>query len=73
MKPSKVNSKGQITIPAAIRRFLEIKMNTKIYASVENGKIVLQPINKKYFISLIGIGNTKGKAMKSLLSEKKEE
>lgn len=36
-------------------------------------KVVLQPLNKGYYKSLIGIGGTKGKALKSLMQDKKKE
>jgi len=73
MKASKITNKGRITIPVEIRRNLGIKTNSKVYVSIEDDRIILQPLNSKYFKSLIGIGNTNGRAIKSLLVEKKKE
>jgi AbrB family looped-hinge helix DNA binding protein len=73
MKVSKVRNKGQITIPAEIRYDLGIKRNSKVYISIDENKIILQPLNIKYYKSLIGIGNTNGMVMKSLLTEKRIE
>lgn len=73
MNTSTVTSKGQLVIPAKLRKKHNIKKGTKI-AFIENGnKLSLQPVNKNYFRELIGITGTKGKALKSLMNDKKKE
>jgi len=63
----------KLQIPAKARYNLEIKINSKVYISIEDNKVVLQPLNRKYFKSLIGIGNTNVPTIKSLLMKKKIE
>lgn len=41
---STVTSKGQVTIPKAIRAFLKIAPNDKVDFSVENGQVILKPL-----------------------------
>ena len=38
MEIAKVTSKGQITIPVAIREFLQLKQGDKVFFTIENGK-----------------------------------
>lgn len=40
---SKVNTKGQITIPAKVRRTLGISPGERVLITEENGKAVVQP------------------------------
>lgn len=66
--------KGQIVIPAKIRRKLGIKESTRIQIDVdeENKKIILTPITRDYIHSVRG--RLKGKGLlKSLMAEKKIE
>jgi AbrB family looped-hinge helix DNA binding protein len=41
MRRTKVNAKGQVTIPAELRKRLEIKPGTRINWSEEKGRLVL--------------------------------
>lgn len=70
---STITQKGQIVIPAEIRKKLDLKKGTRISFTEEKGKIVLQPITDEYIDSLIGIANTNGKTLKSLYADKKIE
>lgn len=40
-------SKGQVTIPKSIRNKLKIDSETFLYVSLENDKIVIQPVSIK--------------------------
>ena len=73
MKISKVTAKGQITIPAIIRRKRRLRKGSKIILFERGREIILLPYDKTYFRNLIGISETKGKAMKSLIESKKKE
>lgn len=73
METSIVTVKGQIVIPAKLRRKLGIKKGTKVAFIEQNGKIILQPLDKNYFESLAGILGTDGKMLSSLLEDKKME
>lgn len=73
METSIVTVKGQIVIPSKLRRKLGIKKGTKVAFIEQNGKLILQPLDKNYFESLAGILGTDGKMLRSLLEDKKRE
>ncbi|MBV6479205.1 MAG: hypothetical protein HGGPFJEG_01966 [Ignavibacteria bacterium] len=73
METSSLTVKGQIVVPSKIRRKLGLKKGSKIGFIELGDKIVLQPLDKSYYKSLIGIGGTKGKALRSLREDKKKE
>jgi AbrB family looped-hinge helix DNA binding protein len=73
MKTSVVTVKGQVVVPANIRRKFGIKKGTKIAFIEQNGKLLIQPLDKNYFESLAGILGTEGKMLKSLMEDKKRE
>ncbi len=67
-------SKGQIVIPAKLRKKFDIKEGTRFQIEIdENGhRIILKPITREYIHSLRG--KLKGKGlMKSLKEEKQHE
>jgi AbrB family looped-hinge helix DNA binding protein len=47
--------KGQVVIPAKIRKRLGLKKGIKIFVEERNGEIVLRPINREYFQRMSGI------------------
>jgi len=69
---STATSKGQIVIPAELRKKYGIKAGTKIQIMDENERIVLQPITREYIHSLRGKFRGKG-LLKALAAEKKRE
>jgi AbrB family looped-hinge helix DNA binding protein len=73
METSVVTVKGQVVVPANIRRKFGIKKGTKIAFIEQNGKLLIQPLDKNYFESLAGILGTEGKMLKSLMDDKKRE
>jgi AbrB family looped-hinge helix DNA binding protein len=73
MESSVVTVKGQIVVPARIRRKFGIKKGTKVAFDEQEGKLTLQPLNKNYFASLAGVLGTKGKLLRSLMESKKKE
>ena len=64
--------KGQIVIPAELRKKYGIKAGTKIQIMDENERIVLQPITREYIHGLRGKFRGKG-LLKALAEEKKKE
>lgn len=73
MEHSIVTSKGQVVIPAKIRRKFGIQIGTKIQFAEENGEIIMIPITDETIDSNIGLFNSGGKLLKSLLEEKRKE
>jgi AbrB family looped-hinge helix DNA binding protein len=73
MDTSVVTVKGQIVVPAKIRRKFGIKKGTKIAFIEQHGKLFIQPLDKTYFDSLAGVLGTEGKLLNSLMDDKKRE
>ncbi|MDH5505817.1 MAG: AbrB/MazE/SpoVT family DNA-binding domain-containing protein [Anaerolineae bacterium] len=69
---STVTSKGQIVIPAAIRRKLGIKAGTKVYVFEENERVVVQPVTREYIHKVRGSLKGAG-ALKTLEQERDRE
>ncbi len=46
MYTRRITARGQITIPAELRRTLRIKAGTQISLSQENGRLVLTPVEQ---------------------------
>ena len=67
-----VSSKGQIVIPAPIRKKLNIRKGAKLIVSVEGNKIVLESV-EELIRQGRGLLPTKGKVLKLLLEERKKE
>ena len=73
MDKSVVTAKGQIVIPAKLRRKHGIKKGTPVSFFERGTEIVLQPLTDDYFRSLMGILGKKGNVLKALMEEKKRE
>lgn len=67
-------SKGQVVIPARIRKQLGIKDGTYLQIDVNNEtrQIILTPVTREYVRSLRGKYKGRG-LMKALMAEKKRE
>jgi|APTNR8051073442_1049403.scaffolds.fasta_scaffold46053_1 AbrB family looped-hinge helix DNA binding protein len=70
MTTAVVTSKGQIVIPAAIRRHLNIKKGVRLSIYEQGNQIVLQPLTKDYFQSMAGMVKAKGSLTALLAAEK---
>ena len=73
MEVSVVTTKGQVVIPAKLRRKYGIKTGTKIQFAEQNGEIIMLPLTEETIDQNIGFLGTKGKLLKILLQEKKAE
>lgn len=70
MNTTIVTTKGQIVIPAEIRKKYGIVVGTKIRFDEEDGEIKLVPITEEVIKNNIGLLRTKGKLLKALQKEK---
>ena len=52
---TKITSKGQIVIPAALRRKLRMKAGTRVAVHEDRGQLILQPITDAFIDSLRGM------------------
>lgn len=71
MTTATVTTKGQIVIPAEIRRLLKIKKGTKVSIRQEGDKILLQPLTPDFYDKTAGILKSPGKTMTRMLLEER--
>ena len=69
----KTSSKGQIVIPAEIRKKLGIEPGQKVNLSLENDKAVISPLPKDPIKTMRGILKGKPSMTKALLDDRKKE
>ena len=65
-----VTTKGQIVIPAEIRRRLNIKKGTKLSIEERGGELVLKALTPEYLERVAGVLRTRGRLSKALLRER---
>lgn len=67
MDVSVVTTKGQVVIPAKLRKKYGIKVGTKIQFEEDNGEIIMLPLTEETIDKNIGFLGTKGKLLRKLL------
>jgi AbrB family looped-hinge helix DNA binding protein len=55
METAYVTTKGQLVVPARIRRRFNIKPGTRINFIEDKGRLVMQPVTREYIQSFCGI------------------
>jgi AbrB family looped-hinge helix DNA binding protein len=73
METSIVTQKGQMVVPARIRRKLKIKKGTRLVIIEQDDGFLVKPLDRKFFEHFAGILPSKGKASRALLEERKKE
>jgi len=73
MEAAYVTSKGQLVIPARIRRKLGIKPGTKVCFVEREGEIIFQPVTKEYIRSVCGMLKSPTSVTQELLAERKKD
>jgi AbrB family looped-hinge helix DNA binding protein len=68
-----VTVKGQVVIPAALRRRLGIKRGTLVSFLEENGHIVIQPVTREFIRGLRGSLKGAPSPLEYLIEERKRE
>ncbi len=69
MSTARVSSKGQVVIPAEMRKRHGIRPGTPIGISERDGVIVLRPLDEKFFDQLAGALGTEGGSWTDALIE----
>jgi AbrB family looped-hinge helix DNA binding protein len=64
--------KGQIVIPASLRRKYGIKKGTKIIVTDNGDSIILKPVTEQYLKNMQGSLHGKG-ALKALVAERRKD
>lgn len=72
MNSAYVTSKGQLVVPARIRRLFGIKPGTRINFVEEGGRIIFQPVTREYIRTFRGRFKPKS-GEKSVVQEHLEE
>lgn len=73
MKTAALTVKGQIVIPARIRRKLGLKRGSKVVINEIEDGFVVYPLDKGYYNKFAGILETRGKLTKALLEERRRD
>ena len=70
METAYVTSKGQLVIPAKLRRRYGIKPGTKVCFIERGGEVLFQPVTKEYIRSVCGMLKSKTSVTQQLLKER---
>lgn len=74
MQTSKVTSKGQIVIPAPLRRKLGFEEGvTVVVTEADGGGVQVRPLNRSYFEEAAGFLSGEGRAADTLLETREED
>lgn len=68
-----VTSKGQLVIPAAIRRRLKIKKGTQVRFVEDNGRLILQPLTEDAIDRASGFLSGGPSLLEGLLEDRRQE
>ena len=68
-----VTAKGQIVIPARLRRELGIRKGTKISFRAQKNSLILEPLTEEYIRSLRGSLKGKPSILEVLLEGRRQE
>ncbi len=73
VQTSVVTTKGQLVIPAWLRKRFGIKKGTLVCFVEENGRIVVQPVTREFIRGLRGSLKSGPSALDHLIEERKRE
>lgn len=68
-----VTSKGQVVIPAPLRRRLGIRKGTRVSFQEEDGRLIVQPITAEFIRRLRGSWKGKPSALDILMEERRRD
>jgi AbrB family looped-hinge helix DNA binding protein len=73
METAYVTSKGQLVVPARLRRRYGIKPGTKICFIERDNEILFQPVTREYIRSVCGMLKSETSATEELLKERAKD
>ncbi len=73
IETSVVTTKGQLVIPARLRRRFGIKKGTMVTFMEDEGRIIVQPVTREFIRGLRGSLKGEPSALGALLEERKRE
>lgn len=68
-----VTTKGQLVIPARLRKRLGIKKGTRVSFVEDNGRMIVQPVTREFIRSLQGSLKGEPSLLDFLLEERRRE
>jgi AbrB family looped-hinge helix DNA binding protein len=73
IETSVVTTKGQLVIPARLRRRFGIKKGTMVTFTEDDGRIIVQPVTREFIRGLRGSLKGGPSALAALLEERQRE
>jgi AbrB family looped-hinge helix DNA binding protein len=73
IETSVVTTKGQLVIPARLRRRFGIKKGTRVTFVEDAGRIIVQPVTREFIRNLRGSLKREPSVLAALLEERKRE
>ena len=73
METAYVTSKGQLVVPAKLRRRYGIKPGTKVCFVERENEILFQPVTKEYIRSVCGMLKSETSVTRELLKERAKD
>ncbi len=73
METSVVTTKGQLVIPARLRRRFGIKKGTMVTFVEDGGRLIVQPVTREFIRRLRGSLKGEPSALAALLEERQRE
>ncbi len=73
MEESTMTSKGQIVVPAKLRKRYGLKQGTKVYFIERDKEILFQPVTKEYIRGVHGMLTSETSVTKELLKERAKD
>lgn len=73
METAYITSKGQLVVPARLRRRYGIKPGTKVRFIERDNEILIQPLTREYIRSLCGLLKSETSVTQELLKERAKE
>jgi len=73
IETSVVTTKGQLVIPARLRRRFGIKKGTRVTFVEDDGRLIVQPVTREFIRGLRGSLKGEPSALAAMLEERKRE
>jgi AbrB family looped-hinge helix DNA binding protein len=73
IETSIITTKGQVVIPARLRRRFGIKKGTMVTFVEDDGRLIVQPVTREFIRGLRGSLKGEPSALRGLLEERKRE
>lgn len=65
--------KGQVVIPARLRKKLKLQQGSRLHVEEQNGRIIMEPLLDDLISSGRGLLKSKGKVLKALRKDRADE